>query len=231
MDYAHQSSELLAKIEGHIAKGGQKTASGMQAAVEPLLEWLGHLHAHERTGTGDEFLDGVRSLTLEAVGGASVGLYRSCILSMRGQIDALFSWLYFKDHRVELDRVFRENEGYRSKRESFEYLSDYYPRFSSRFDILKAARTRTSPDPYRALSAHVHSIGFDTIPQLSSLADMVGDDATAGQCVDVQKEVVEFMTDVLLSCFAAKWASLPDAIMDAAKARLSSEKLATLVAS
>jgi hypothetical protein len=230
MDYALQSSELLTKIEDHIEKVGEATATSMQSAVELLLEWLGHLHAHERTGTGDEFLDGVRSLTLEAVGGASVGLYRSCILSMRGQIDALFSWLYFKDHRVELERVLRENEGYRLKRESFEYLADYYPRFSIRFDILKAARTRTSADPYKALSAHVHSMGYDTIPKLNSLADMIADHGTAAECVDVQKDVVEYLNDILLACFAGKWASLPDPIMAAAKARLTPEKIALIVA-
>lgn len=229
MEYGTHAAEFLAKISARISSGGEETANKMIAAADPLLEWIGHLHTYEKTGFCDHFLDGIRSLILEAVCGASVGLYRSCILSMRGEIDLVMSWLYFKDHPMEWDRVLRENEGYMLKSDVIDYLRDYYPRFKSRYALLENSRTRTSADPYRPLSAHVHSIGSETIPSLKGLADMIGDSNLADQCVVIQSEVSEYISDVLMSAYAIKWASLPPPLVEQVKSRLSGEKYSELL--
>lgn len=229
VNFTEETAGLVLAISNRASTKGPEAASKMAAAADPLLEWVGHLHHSELTGVCDQGIDGVRSLILEAVCGASAGLYRSCILSLRGQIDLVLTWLYFKDHPKEWERVMRENEGYKLKKDVLEYLRYYYPVFEPVFGALKAKRFRAFEDPYRVLSAHVHSIGENTVPDLTSFADVVGSDDACEDCVRLQSDVTEYLGDVLISCFAPKWASLPPSLLDVAKGRLGSEKFASLI--
>lgn len=229
IDFASQTQGLVEAISQRALSTGAHVAHEMTVAADPLLEWLGYLRISELTGNCDECLDGVRSLILEGVCGASAGLYRSCLLSLRGQIDLALTWLFFKDHRIEWERVVRENEGYRLKKDVLEYLKSYYPKFDRRFDILKAKRKRNFEDPYRVLSAHVHSVGSSTIPSLTDFSDIVSSEEVCLDCVKIQIDVSEYISDILFSCFASKWASLPPSIMSMMKQRVGEDKIANLV--
>lgn len=145
---------------------------------------------------------------------------RPALFSLRAQIDMILCWLYFKDHRVEWQLVCDAGEGFKLKTEVIKYLETYYDGFARRFSLLKTAKTRSQEDPYRLLSAHVHSQSITVIPTIIDLKSLVATQALCNECIKLQAECVEYVSDVLLACFAKKWSSLPVEIVDAARVRL-----------
>lgn len=230
MDYTSESSELVSAISTRIADNGAGVAEAIAKASDATLEWLGYLHASEATGHCDEFLDGIRSLILETVASGAAGLHRSAIFSMRGQIDLLFSWLYFKDHPVEWERVERENEGYKLRGEAIDYLDGYYPDFKRKLSVMNQHVQREIADPYKILSAHIHSVGTAAIPNLTQFADVVASKEVCSQLAGIQANVSDYCSDILISAYGGKWASLPSAIIVSVKKRLPEEKLAIVCA-
>lgn len=228
MDYAQQSQALISKISAVAVGSGASTAAKMAEASDPLLEWIGYLSHSQLTGCCDFQLDGIRSLVLESVSSASIGLYRSSILAMRGQIDLAFGWLFFKNHPIEWARVVREGEGFKLKRGSLEYLNENLVNFQSAFQSLRASSKFGDNDPYKILSAHIHSIGLVALPKYAAFEDIIGDVAAIDACVEMQGKVSEFISDIFLSSFGSSWASLPEVIMEDAKLRLVPAKLAVV---
>ena len=229
INYSLQIRDLVRELSARLAITGESVAQEMHLASDELLEWIGYLHQSELTGQCDSLIDGLRSLILEAACGAAAGLYRSAIMSMRGQIDIALTWLYFKDHRIEWERVVRENKGYLLKSDVIDYLSDNYENFQKKFTILKNHKTRNIDDPYKILSAHIHSIGLFTVPDIGGFADIVGKEESCKECILLQREVTEFISDIMLSSYGAKWASLPTPIVENAKRRLPNEKYVSVL--
>jgi hypothetical protein len=48
------------------------------------------------------------------------------------------------------------------------------------------------------------------------------------EAVQLQAEVSEYISDVLLACFANRWSALPDEIVNSAKTRVPTSKQASL---
>lgn len=165
---------------------------------------------------------------LEAAASASAGLHRSSMFSMRAQIDVALSWLYFKDHPVEWEKVERENEGYKLKKDALDYLGTYFPSFNKKLSTLAKHAKRPMLDPYKVLSAHIHSTGVETVPKLNKFADVVSDETVAADLVKLQISVDEFISDVLFSVFGSGWASLPTEILGIVKGRVPAEQQPSL---
>jgi hypothetical protein len=218
------SQALVSRVNGT----GVDDAALMEEAAMPLLSWINHLYETELTGHCDEMIDGVRSLVLESVCGVTAGLLRMSILSLRGQVDLVFTWLYFKDHHIEWEKVIQKNEGFKLKKDVFDYLVEFYPSFKERFDILKSAKKRSHADPYKILSAHIHSTGMSAVPTLTSLADFVSDDNLAKDCIAMQEEVSEYLSDILVACFGSKWVAFPIAVSQDVKDRVAAGKLSAI---
>lgn len=230
IDYATQASALVQAIEARLTSTGSEICAQMAEAADPVLEWLGHLHQTERTGIANHCLDGIRSLLLEATASAAAGLYRSTLLSLRGQIDLTFTWLYFKDHPIEWERLMRENKGFQLKSDVWHYLDKYVPRFNVKFEILKSHKLRDIADPFSVLSAHIHSTGLDTVPSIASFSDIISDNLICQECVTLQRNVSEFIGDVLFCCFSQKWVALPTEITQLVRSRVGEEKFSALIA-
>lgn len=226
VDFKVQNKKLLKAIEKHVSDEGEVICSDSYESVVPFLRWLDYLNGSELTGQCDEFLESIRASIIESIACVSLGLVRPAIFSMRVQVDLVFSWLYFKDHPVEWQRVEGDGEGFMLKGAVLKYLELNVPAFSKRFSSLLAAKIRREGDPYRLLSAHVHSQIPSVMPKLDSLASVVRPIKTCKECVLLQAEVVEYVGDVLLAVFADKWASLPDSIVVEAQLRLGVEKSA-----
>ncbi len=116
------------------------------------------------------------------------------------------------------------------RRDVLAYLEEYYKTFKSCFATLQSVKIRRETDPYRLLSAHVHSQSPLVIPSYEYLDTLVKPRERCLECVQLQAEITEYLSDVLLACFADKWASLPQVIVDAAGARLGPKKLAKVFA-
>lgn len=220
-------AKLTDACSKHSGDYGPALLQRQEQALRPLLEWLDYLRTCEATGTADVMLDGVHAAAVEASGCLALGLVRPALLAMRAEIDMVLAWIYFKDHPAEWDLVEQEGEGFKLKRELVAYCetqTSVYPQFKARFGLLEQSRTRRETDPYRLLSAHLHSQGTKTVPPLGPLASLVCSLTLCEDCVAIQGEVCEYLNDILFSCFADKWGSLPESVRRTTLDRLTDEQ-------
>lgn len=227
-DFDPEMKSLLAALTQRLTMDGAAVAFKIYEASDELFEWLDYLGTSEATGQCDNFLDGLRASIVEVVGCGAAGLIRPAIFSMRAQVDIVFSWLYFKDHPVEWAKVECTGEGFFLKRDVLDYLKQYVPRYECRFAQLLSKRSRTEADPYKLLSAHVHGQGVSVLPTHGKLETLIGPLTKSFELATLQAEITEYISDVLLSCFGHKWASLPQKISNGARLRLGSEKIAAV---
>ncbi|WP_182851008.1 hypothetical protein [Metapseudomonas otitidis] len=176
-----------------------------------FLAWTPYISG-AKTGVADDLLDGAVSSLREVAACAGLGLVRPALLAMRTQIDLILSWLYFKDHRVEWEYVNSTGDGFKLKKEILEYLAKYNPSYGRRFGILKSVANRKEIDPYRLLSAHIHSQSLSTLPLIDALKDVVGDLNIVNQLPELAHEVDEYINDILFSVFGDGWTQIPRAL-------------------
>lgn len=226
VDFDLQLSSLISSVAHFGGTHGSDLAERLSVAASPLLEWLGYLTNSEMTGVCDELIDGLRSSIVESAGYLALGLVRPTLFAMRNQIDVSLSWLFFKDHRVEWDRLRTAGEGFFLKGGVIAYLEENYPRFRQKHGSLTSARTRKEIDPYKILSAHVHTQSPHTLQNYGDLSTLVCQTKQAEECIQLQDEVSEYIGDIFLSVFGTKWASLPNSIVLAGQTRLGTEKSA-----
>lgn len=226
IDFAAQTLRLVKAVEDHNSTRGAVVCEAAHVAALPLLHWLDYLRKSAATGCCDEFLGGMKSAIVETCACLALGLVRPAIFSLRGQIDILLSWVYFRDHPVEWNHLQENGEGFMLKRDVLQYLEEYCHNFKLRFSTLVSAKTRREADPYRVLSAHVHSQSPLVLPSYKHLESLVAPEKKIRECIALQQDVAEYLGDILLAIFADKWASLPSAILAPAKARLGADKAA-----
>lgn len=203
-----QVSELLEKVQICSTVNGEYLVSEIEKNSSLLLQWIPYLNL-QKTGTADELLDGALSSLREVAACAGLGLVRPALLAMRTEIDLMLSWLYFKDHHIEWTYVNCTGDGFKLKKEILEYLSKYYENFGSRFGILKEIVTRTEIDPYRLLSAHIHSQSLATLPYIHELKDIVGSIALLNEIPSLVHNVDEYINDILFATFEKSWTQVP----------------------
>lgn len=214
-----QTEKLRSATNDFSTAYGASLSSDVEVNSTLLVHWLSYLSAYHRTGIADSLLDAVGSSIREVAGVASLGLGRQAIFSLRGQVDLMLAWLYFKDHAIEWTHVNQTADGFKLKKELLQYLEQHIPKFGHRFGILRAIVTRKEVDPYRLLSAHIHAQSVPVLPNLEELKDLVRPESVCRECAQVAFEVAEFLNDVLLAIYLPNWASLPQAVRAALEAR------------
>jgi hypothetical protein len=219
-----QLDELVTRCSENCKSRGIAVIDAAGDAARLQLLWLQYLTATKRTGTADCLLEGTKSAVHESTSCLALGLVRPSLNSLRLQIDLIFSWLYFKDHAVEWGRVQNTGDGFKLKQELLKYFGESFAGFGMRFGILKECKTRTQEDPYRLLSAHMHGQSQYALPQVQAPSDIVAPSQAQDEAIALQKECSEFITDVLWSIFADKWASLPTELLDTLKARFTEKQ-------
>ena len=217
------------KLAENINSLSSPSGNEIYKSVLPLLQWANYIYTAERTGDCDEFIDGFRASLVETIFCVSAGLARLALFSMRSQIDIILSWIYFKDHKKEYGKVQKSSYGFMLKSAVIKYLDEYEPNFRVRFATLTTEMTRTERDPYRLLSAHVHSQSLKTLPSATDFSSLVASDAICHELIVVQGEVTEYLSDILFSCFGGKWAGLPAELTVTLKSRLSEKSLSQVL--
>ena len=230
-DYQRVATELEMVVGAHIKREGFEILKSHERATGLTLAWVGYLRNAQTSGTANELVDGFQAALIETGGCLAIGLVRPALFSMRTQVDILLAWLYFKDHPVEWKHVELTGEKYHLVSEVLKYLRSYDRGFLQRLGLLRANRTKGEEDPYRLLSAHVHSQNSATIPPLVVVEDLVQPRARCLECVALQGEISEYLSDVLASCFVSQWADLPESITNSIKDRLGPGKLKELCTS
>lgn len=221
-----QVAALSAKATAFAAAHGETIVLKFQSESVLLLEWLNYVNISQRTGVANTLLDGASSSVREAAACLALGLVRPAMFALRTQIDLILAWLYFKDHPMEWQLVNERGEGFKLKREILDYLGEHYKGFAARFAVLKEVAQRSTDDPYRLLSAHIHAQSNPVLPIADDLADVVYDEAFCTECTVLAREACEFMNDLLVSVYASKWTALPDVVKKSIDVRLASGKKA-----
>lgn len=218
MPVAKQIDDLLSSVKEFSTDYGVPIVEGVDRNSQLFIAWVPYLNNH-KTATADELLDGAVSSLREVAACAALGLIRPALLAMRTEIDLVLGWLYFKDHPVEWEYVNSSSDGFKLKKEILEYLQKYYESFGSRFGTLKEIKIRVEPDPYRLLSAHIHSQSLNTLPLVEMLADVVDTKNVAMEIIDISYEVDEFISDILFSVFSSNWTQLPKPLLSSLDGR------------
>lgn len=220
-DFSQQVDQYLTAVNSHADKLGAGICEAVYNSSRRLLEGLEYLRVSESTDTAGSLLSGTQGAVVEVAGCLSLGLVRPALFSLRAQVDMLLSWLYFKDHAIEWRHVEETGSGFMLKRDVFTYMETYNTSFKQKFSVLKQVKTRQEEDPYRLLSAHVHSQSSFSVPAVGNLDTLVSDKKQCEECVCLQDEVTEYLCDVIVACYGSKWASLPDSIVEQTRSRLS----------
>lgn len=202
---------------------GSKICADVEASALLEILWIRHLQKTSQTTFANCLLAGAESGIREAVGCLVLGLSRPALNSLRMQIDLVMSWLYFKDHPVEWQMIQETGENFKLKGEIFKYLRDWFPRFSDRWGVLVDIRTRTSPDPYRLLSAHMHGQNEPAIPIIIKPLDVIGTQKSQDEVIAIQGECSEFINDLFWAILADSWRSVPRELTDRLNARFKTD--------
>ncbi|AKQ58323.1 hypothetical protein [Bordetella hinzii] len=220
--HQEQTRDLRTATNDFSVAHGARISSAIEENSTLLVSWLSYLNAFHRTQVADSLLDAVSSSIREVAGVASLGLGRHALFSLRSQIDLLLAWLYFKDHAIEWQHVNQTADGFKLKKDILQYLEQHVPRFSHRMGILREIASRKESDPYKFLSAHVHSQSDPVLPVIKNLKDLVYPERVCAESALVAYEVAEYINDILLSFYLSSWASFPSNIKSALNLRFQS---------
>lgn len=218
-----QRKELIAAITQLSDSYGTEICIKVEDNSKTLLLWLDYLAKYHKTGVADELIESVPSLLLETAACLSIGFIRQAIFSLRTQIDLVLSWVYFKDHLVEWNLINETGDGYKMKKDLFDYFSKNYKQFSNRHGELNKVATRKVNDVYRLLSAHIHGQSTYVLPLHQELKQVVGKKELCDEGVQLVYDVSEYINDILISIFTDHWKSLPKDIRDSTMNRFLSK--------
>lgn len=210
--HAKQNSGLAKAVIDFSNSEGEGVLDEYETSSRLLLCWISVLRQHYLTGTADELLFAVASALREAAALSALGLVRPVLFSLRAQADLMLSWIYFKDHPVEYRLLCRTGDGFVLKKEAIKYFADNHFSFSEKFGVLNGCAERKEPDVYRLLSAHVHSQSPFVVAEVKNLKDIVRSRKLVGQCCLLQKDVSEYLSDILFSLGIIGEAALPGAV-------------------
>lgn len=217
--HSTQVNELALAVNTFATSSGATLSTKVEKNAELLLAWLQFLSIHHLTGTADCLLNALGPSIREVAASLAMGLVRPALFSLRTQIDLSLAWLYFRDHKVEWERVNATGEGFKMKTELQEYFITHNARFKARLATLKLIKTRNEEEPYRFLSAHIHGQSQVVLPEVIELKDVV---CNKDECFDCAKgvfEVSEYLNDIFLSLYASQWRSLPKIITETLEKR------------
>jgi hypothetical protein len=226
-DYKVQCDNLLSDISAHVVAEGPGIVANVAGSAKLLLAWMDYLRNAVATGVADDLLNGAHAAVVEVAGCLAIGLVRPAVFSLRAQIDMLLAWTFFKDHPVEWRHAEWTGNG-RLRGLVLKDLKLYIPAFRTRRGLLTKHRQRASADPYRLLSAHVHSQTGVTVPARVDLRTLVESIARCEDAVRLQFEVAEYLSDILVACYADRWIDLPTPVKQQVRARLSEKDLRVL---
>jgi hypothetical protein len=225
VSFDQQVDALKAAVDAHCMRCRGNFLTKTTKATELLLIWLGYLRSTISRQVADWLLDGVHGSVIEVAGCLSLGLVRPAVVSLRVQLELLLAWIYFNDHAVEWSHVQKSVEDFPSRSTLRKYMRDNSTRFTQRFEILAKRKTRKTEDPYGVLSVHVHSTSVFSAPTIGPLSSLVKTDAACLECVDLEAEVAEYLTDTLASWYADRWHDLPAQVTASLRSRVTSAKL------
>jgi len=209
---AKEVQSLKEGVEKHLSLHGAGLAQSVADRAHLLLVWLQYARSKSKCKEAERLLDAVQGAIIEVSGALAMGLVRSAIFSLRTQLELFFAWIYFNDHGIEWARVCGDVSQFPMRAFFWKYFSDYGNKFPARLKLLEKSKTRKSDDLYGVLSIHVHSTSMLVAPSVGPLSDLVYSEPLCSECVKLQTEVAEYLSDVMMAWFSNDWHDLPNEI-------------------
>lgn len=223
--FAEQSEALRSAASDHSEVHGTDLVAATSEASALVLVWIGYLQGATPPGPTGRILNAVQASIIEIAGCLSLGLVRPALFSIRTELELMLAWMFFKDHPVEWKYAEETGRNFPPRAATLKYLKDYGPKFEKRLKILAKDRRRSSEDPYALLSIHVHSQTVSAMPDVGDLNTLVKEKTICEECVELQRDVAEYLSDILAAWNADSWADLPEVVRENITARLSNPKL------
>ncbi|MGX7951751.1 hypothetical protein ACWPM1_04210 [Tsuneonella sp. HG249] len=220
-----QSDDLLAAVERMSKSEGEGSVVKFEDASQLVLNWLDYFITEISNHHCDELLASCRAALIEAAGCLSLGLVRPAIVALRLQYELFIAWIYFNDHSVEWESVTNGTVDFPLRKQNINYVSSYFPKFKSRLAMLDGCAHRSEAEPYRTLSKFVHGSDLQAMPNFEDLPSMVQDVAAIEACVQLQREVSEYLSDFAAAWLADKWHDLPNTVKADINGRLGPQGL------
>lgn len=224
MTSSAEADALKASIDSHFKTSKETYVDKVSVEARVLLIWIDYLRKSPKNPSATRLLDAVQGAVIETAGCLTLGLVRPAIFSLRIQLELLVAWIFFDDHRIEWGRV----EGGREfPMRSFylKYMNEYGDKFPERMKILEDVSKRKHKDPYGILSIYVHSTSPYSAPQVGPLSAMVFAADKCGECVLLQRDIAEYLCDLLASWNVKRWHDLPEEIRSHITSRMDAKAL------
>ena len=223
MMHNDQVARLRLCVNEFTDKHGSTLTRQVEEHSSLVLQWLSYLNSYHRTGTADELLAAYSSAIRETSACLALGMIRPALFAMRTQIDLILAWIYFKDHPKEWHRINKTGEGFKLKKELFDYLSNYYAGFGTRYGNLNQISKRKEEDMYRLLSAHIHGQSNPVLPVTVQLSDVVRSEESCKEVAMSTGDLAEYISDVLYATYAEQLHSIPKEIVKSINSRFTSK--------
>ncbi len=210
---ADQTNECLSEVRDFVNNGGAQYCEAAIAAVSETIGWIHYFQATNGERHATELLAGARASAIEAASYISLGLGRAAITAIRGQVDLLLGFTYFRDHPAEWEFVERTGDGFRLRSAIHRYHEETTPGFASRWSMIRDKSKYQLPKLYQILSSHIHGQTTLTIPKSNQLKEVVTTAAYVRSIVELQLETTIALSNFLTAVYAPQWPELPIAIV------------------
>jgi hypothetical protein len=150
----------------------------------------------------------------------ALGLMRPSIFSLRSHYEFFLSYLYYRDHVVELEAASSFRDSFNLPGEIKKYLRIYFEEFDYRMKILTQHRTRKDEDYYGPLSGVTHGGAIGSIPTAQKPEDVQLPSTILVQAPSVFSGVAENLSDIAVGAARSNWLSLPGVVQASLVVRL-----------
>ena len=184
------------------------------------LNWLGHFLTFHPGNSANVIAESSYSAAVEATTLISLGALRSAILSLRSHYEFFLMYLFYIDHRVELESSLQYRSHLKLPGDIKKYLKEYYPDFVSRWATLIKVKTRPDDDLYGRLSAVAHGSAVASLPAAKDPGDVLVSPGILTQAEVMFSDVSENLSDFCVATSSVSWISLPQLQRSALLTRL-----------
>ena len=192
--------------------------------VHEIVLWLNYFEKTANAHVAEELLAGARSFVVESIAYLSLGLGRAAIAAIRGQVDLLTSYSFFRDHPSEWALVQDTGKGFKLRSDVYKYHEAASPGFTSRLDTIEVKYDYSLIKIYQILSAHLHAQASIVVPKTRYVNDVVLSKAYVRSIVELQGRASLAVSNFLISVYAKDWPELPAPVVSRAKDVLNPKK-------
>jgi hypothetical protein len=214
------SSNLTARLNQNL-RDFDTAFSRFCEAVPLSTDWIQREWLLADGNKARALLAGAKVALLETGTAWAIGSNRGAASSLRAYIESSFSWLYYKDHPVELNAVLARQMDMLLPKAIQSYLGNIDHGFEKSYSNLARKKRRTNEYFYTDVSQFVHahpSVTLGSVDIEAAAVSVPRDDSF----LILSEMADEFISDNYLATYRASWGDVPTSVQSDAQTRLGS---------